>query len=171
VRKLALLAAAILVGVAAAGCSSGMPDKGPLGDGGDPGGICVPVPAGKVLSWGVTPLENKGTATAVIKSVRLVGASHVNLAATWVVPFTGNYEYPAAIGYPPAPRLPKSIRWDERMHVPGATVRASKMASLVTVLKPDGSAGTVHAIAVTYREGGGTFLFRTHYVIKLRGKC
>lgn len=166
-RTLATLAAVIITMVAAASCAGGTPDRGPLGDGGDPGSICVPLHPGGVLSWGATPLENKGSSVAVIKSVKLVGAQHTTLAVTYIVPSTRSYLYGAWRGYPPPPHPQPGVRWDERMTVPGATVQPGRTASLVAVIKEHGPVGRVRAIAVTYREGGGTYLMQTHYKLLL----
>jgi hypothetical protein len=103
-RMAVLACAAVLL---AAACGSGPPaDTGPLGNGGSKGGVCLPDLSGRVLSWGITVLRNNGQSKAVIERVSLLGADNLRLTASYVVPITGNTDYGAWPGYPPAPPQP-----------------------------------------------------------------
>jgi hypothetical protein len=144
-------------------------DTGPLGSGGIAGGICIPIRAGQVESWGITELVNSGQSSAVIDKVTLVNARRVRLAASCVVPITGNLEYGSWFGYPPAPRQ-KGVEWSQHSAANGAQVaprRDTRHADLVVVLRPTGSAAQVQAIRVAYQEANNRSLLQTHYRILL----
>jgi hypothetical protein len=139
-------------------------NTGPLGDGGTPGGICVPIARGQVESWGVTYLGNTGSSDAVIEEVALVNARHARLVASYVVPITGNNEYGSLFGYPPARHLEPGVDWRAHQRVPGASVGPDH-ADLVTVIQPTGPGplAEVQAIDVFYQESGTNYHMQTHY--------
>jgi hypothetical protein len=142
-------------------------NTGPLGDGGTPGGICVPIAPGRVMSWGITYLGNTGSSDAVIEKVALVKARNARLVATYVVPITGKNEYGQWWGYPPARHLPAGVDWRAHQRVPGASVAPAhglEHADLVTVIQPAGGPlAQVQAIDVFYRESGINYHMQTHW--------
>jgi hypothetical protein len=169
-RVVQALGAALLV----TSCSSGPAvNTGPLGDGGSAGGICIPIKAGQVESWGITELVNSDHSSAVIEKVTLVSASRLRLAASYVVPITGNLEYGSWFGYPPAPRQ-RGVEWSQHSTANGARVaprKGPRHADLVTVLRPTGSIAQLQAIRVTYQQAGQQYLFQTRYrIVLLVGK-
>jgi hypothetical protein len=148
-------------------------DTGPLGSGGIAGSICIPIRTGQVESWGITELVNSGHSSVVIDKVTLINARRVRLAASYVVPITGNLEFGSWFGYPPAPRQ-KGVEWSQHAVANGARVaphRGPRHADLVVVLRPTGSGAQVQAIRVAYQEANNRFLLQTHYrILFLVGK-
>jgi len=159
-RIAAPLAAALL----ATACSSGPAiDTGPLGNGGDPGGLCSFLAPGVVLSYGATLLENTGQSAVVVQKVDLVQPRHLQLVASYVVPTRGNFEVGVWDGFPPGPQ--PGVEWSQRMRAAGARIppaHGTHRADLLTVLKPTGPVAEAQAIDVFYREGGQQYHMQTH---------
>jgi hypothetical protein len=168
--RIAALAAAVLVAalISLFVLSAANPsmNTGPLGNGGTPGGICVPIGQGQVLSWGITYLGNTGSSEAVIDKVGLVKARNARLAAAYVVPITGRNEYGSGFGYPPAQHLPPGVDWPAHKPATGARVppaRGVDHADLITVIQPTGPLAEVQAIDVFYQESGAKYHLQTRY--------
>lgn len=172
-RIVQVVAAALLIASCSAGPSA---NDGPLGNGGSAGGICIPIRAGQVESWGVTEFVNNGQSDAVIEKITLVKARRVHLTASYIVPITGSLEYGSWFGYPPAPPQ-KGVEWSQHSAVKGARIApriGSRHSNLLAVLRPNGSVAQLQAIRVAYREANKQFLFQTHYRILLlvgRNNC
>jgi hypothetical protein len=140
-------------------------NSGPLGDGGNPGGICVPIRPGQVESWGITELVNTGRSNAVVETTRLDNARHLRIVDAYVVPITGSQEYGSWFGYPPAPHQ-RGVEWTRHTRAKGARVLphiGSKDADLLIVLQPAGPVAEALGITVLYREGGTQYELRTRY--------
>lgn len=163
VIRIAAIAAVILMASSCGGDPA--VNSGPLGDGGDPGGICVPIRPGQVESWGITELINTGRSNAVIETTRLDSARRLRIVDAYVVPITGPQEYGSWFGYPPAP-YQRGVEWSQRTRAKGARVpprSGSRHADLLIVLQPAGPVAKARGITVLYREGGTQYELRTHY--------
>jgi hypothetical protein len=160
----AVLAAALIAFLVVSTLSPAM-NTGPLGNGGTPGGICVPIARGQVFSWGVTYLGNTGSSDAVIEKVDLVKARNLRLITSYVVPIIGHQEYGSWFGYPPAPHQP-GVDWPRHTRAGGTRlppVHGLDHADLVTVIQPTGPLAAAQAIDVFYQESGIGYHMQTHY--------
>jgi hypothetical protein len=141
-------------------------NTGPLGDGGEGGGICIPIARGQVESWGITYLGNTGSSDAVIQKIDLVQPRNLRLVASYVVPITGNFEYGSYYGYPPA-HTELGVQWPQHKRAIGASIppqHGHAHGDLLTVLKPTaGPVAEAQAIDVYYQESGTSYHMQTHY--------
>lgn len=166
-------AAALLL----AGCSSGgVRENGPLGNGGDPGGLCVPVPVGGVFTYGITTFTNTGSSVAVMDNVALADPDGTRLLAAYIVPITGNDIYGVRDGFPPDRNLPASVDWARHTQADGTRIPPSpaffKFENLLVVIKSLRPIATATGIDVYYREAGQRYHFRSPIVFLLTaGTC
>lgn len=165
-------AAALLL----AGCSGGVLDNGPLGNGGDPGGLCVPVRVGGVFTYGITTFTNTGSSVAVVDNVALADPDGAQLVAAYVVPITGNDIYGVRFGFPPDRNLPAGVDWARHTRADGARIPPSpaffKFENLLVVVKSLEPMATATGIDVYYREAGQRYHFRSPIVFLLTtGSC
>jgi hypothetical protein len=162
VSWIAAIAAMVLL---AASCGGPVVNTGPLGNGGDSGGICVYLHPGAVLSYGVIGLRNTGSSEAIIQQVSLVKPQHLRLVASYVVPITGHLGYGVWDGYPPAPHQ-AGVEWARHTRAVGTHLpptHAFEQANLVIVLKPTGPVGKALATDVFYLEGGQQYEMQNTY--------
>jgi hypothetical protein len=168
------LAGIVLTASFLAGCAGAVGNennKGPFGNGGDPGELCTVATPGGVASYGTEEFSNSGPATAVIQKVSLSDPHNLRMLAAYVVPITGNDLYGIWRGFPSAiAEHQPGVQWSERQWADGARVSHSRghvVTNLVIVLKPVGKTGTAKGIEVHYRESSQQYVLRTSEGIEI----
>ena len=164
-----MVAALVLLG---SGCSSeAIVGQGPLGPPGDPGEVCIPVPAGGTASVGLDVLRNRDAVQATIEEVTLFEPKGVTVVGALAVPLSGTDSVGIAATFPPADPTKglRGIEWSARREAVGATVsRDGSPQNLIVGIRPQGGEGSASAIDVRYSAGGKTYHFRSSTKIVLR---
>jgi hypothetical protein len=174
----ALLAVAALL----AGCSAslGGPDtNGPLGDGGTPGGQCVPSPAAMHFdTMGIFDLDDAGKSPVKVTGITLAHNHGLAMTSAWLTPIghSGGDEelIGAAISYPPSYDQLARQEWARRQKLIGAVIRPRQDLNLVFGLaQTTAKAGSSSGPRITYTSSGNRYVLQEQTTLEVapRGHC
>jgi hypothetical protein len=150
--------------LSACGSSVAAVNTGPFGNGGSPGGNCIDIHRGEVLSYGFTEFRNSDPSTAVIEKVALADPHGLQILAAYEVPITGHNLYGVLTGFPPAVHVPPGVQWSRRRPADGAAIPhspGSNVTNLVLVLKPVKRSGSAMGVDIYYRVSERQYHLRT----------
>ncbi len=172
----AAVVVALVVMLSSCGGGGAVRDDGPLRAGGDPGSLCLPRRGPSTpVTLGLETLRNTGPERVRLLGVRLVGARHVALRGSYVVPVPDHQLVGGWSRWPPPPRVLAAagvprVRW---RRLPGAVVTPGSgglglvIHARTTAVEPAG----FRAVAIRYAVGSRAYVAVTSTRVVVRARC
>lgn len=155
------------------GCSdarSARPD-GPLVRSDEAGIACVPATVGQDITYGLEVLQNSGQEQLKIEDVQLLGPSHLDLRAAYLLPIENLTTVGLLLGTPE--QNAAASPWSRKQAASDAVIDGDEALNLVLWLRrtTGGDEARFQAIRVTYSQGDELFAWISSTTFLAREDC